>query len=694
MFTGEYMKRNQQLNDYERRQIKLRDIKICIAATITAVFYILGCVFKKPLTEIQEAIYGVIFIATLLLPALLLVINVIYDKMFQKRLNNKPVDYLQNIYMKHREQTETAAKKKLKLLKFIKALNFFYGILLLACGCFVAFSLPAFYEITTAFPVLIIALVYVSAFVTRIYLPAKKSYFKNDKTYVDEKDYPQLYSSAKKAANALGINGEIKISLLPECNSGIAKIGNTYSVQIGVILLDIINDDELYNVLLHEFSHAANQAFYSNKLAHYSNWLSESHQLLMSFLFLSKFFSGLDIAFLFNYDIYSYTISIWFETEADKSMAKLGNPKAAASALLKLKYYELYDWQCEAYDFEPYYLPEQQNEKPVTRTIDQYKEFEKKYSSLWNKCAEKEILSRSASHPTLKMRFETIGATEFRTIDFKKSDALVTESKKAVEFVEKLLVEERADEYDDLRNANYIEPIETIKAWEENGKKIIAETYHEIINSLRFIGRTEEAIELCDRVIEELDAVGACYATYTKAIFLMRRFDESGIDLMYSAINENSNYIREGLSVLGHFCCITGNQKELDKYREKAVELAQLHKDEYSQLSLLNKNDKLSTEKLPEELLTSILDYILQVSDDTIDDIYLIRKTISDNLFSSVFIIKFNKDIETQIKYEVLDKIFNHLDTCSDWQFSLFDYVDVAKVKPEKIENSCVYSKN
>ncbi len=688
------MKAKQQLSDYERRQIKLRDIKLVISIATALILYFLGMLSQITLTENQEAIFAIIFLFSMLFPALLLCINIVYGKLFKKHLEKKPVTYLQNLYLKHREQSGTAAKKKLKTLKLIKFINFIYGLLLFTCGCYIAYVSPYFIkEISTAFPLLTVSSIYIAAFFTRLYLSNNKSYFKHDKTYVDEKDFPELYSLARKAANALGINNDIKISLLPECNSGIAKIGNTYSVQIGVILLDIINDDEIYNVLLHEFSHAANQAFYSNKLAHYNNWLGENNQLLIGFPFSSHFFKGLDIAFAFNYDIYSYTISIWFETEADKSMVKFGNPQVAASVLLKLKYYELYDWQCEAYDFEPYYLPEKQNEKTITKTINQYKEFEKKYSSLWNECAEKEILSRSASHPTLKMRFETIGATEFKTIDSKKTDALEKESKKAVEFVEKLLIEERADEYDDLRNANYIEPSETIKSWEENGKEIIPETYHEIINSLRFIGRNDEALELCDRVIAELDSVASCYATYIKAIFLMRRFDESGIDLMYSVINNYSNYIQDGLSVIGYFCCITGNQEELDKYRTNAVNLAQLHKDEYSQLSVLNKGDRLSSENLPEELLTSILDYILQVSDNTIDNIYLVRKTISESLFTSVFIIKFNKDVETQVKYEVIDKIFNHLDTCSDWQFSLFDYVDVAKVKPEKIENSCVYSR-
>ena len=42
---------------------------------------------------------------------------------------------------------------------------------------------------------------------------------------------------------------------------------------------------------------------------------------------------------------------------------------------------------------------------------------------------------------------------------------------------------------------------------------------------------------------------------------------------------------------------------------------------------------------------------------------------------------------------QLMHKIFSYLDTSTDWQFSLFDYEDVKKVKVERIENSCVYEK-
>ena len=50
-------------------------------------------------------------------------------------------------------------------------------------------------------------------------------------------------------------------------------------------------------------------------------------------------------------------------------------------------------------------------------------------------------------------------------------------------------------------------------------------------------------------------------------------------------------------------------------------------------------------------------------------------------------------DTDDDTRYKILHKAFNYLDTCSDWQFSLFDYDDVKNVKIEDIAGSCVYSK-
>ena len=130
----------------------------------------------------------------------------------------------------------------------------------------------------------------------------------------------------------------------------------------------------------------------------------------------------------------------------------------------------------------------------------------------------------------------------------------------------------------------------------------------------------------------------------------------------------------------------------MEIYRERAIALTEDNKIQ-SEASILNKKDKLSTESLPEGMLEDILEHIIFECSDNIEKIYLVRKTITDNFFTSAFVIKMTLDTDDDTRYKILHKAFNYLDTCSDWQFSLFDYEDVKNVKIEDIAGSCVYSK-
>lgn len=90
--------------------------------------------------------------------------------------------------------------------------------------------------------------------------------------------------------------------------------------------------------------------------------------------------------------------------------------------------------------------------------------------------------------------------------------------------------------------------------------------------------------------------------------------------------------------------------------------------------------------------LLCILAYMDHISQDSMFQIDLVRKTISDRFFASVFVIRFREDTTQEVSCEVLHKIFRYLDAL-EWQFTLFDYQSVSSAKVERIENACVYSK-
>ena len=92
-------------------------------------------------------------------------------------------------------------------------------------------------------------------------------------------------------------------------------------------------------------------------------------------------------------------------------------------------------------------------------------------------------------------------------------------------------------------------------------------------------------------------------------------------------------------------------------------------------------------------MLEDILPHILSGDGVCVNQIYLVRKVISPDLFTSAFVLFFSPDATEEQRDAVLNQTFLYLDTCSDWQFSLFDRRDVPRVKLDSIPGSCVYTR-
>ena len=106
----------------------------------------------------------------------------------------------------------------------------------------------------------------------------------------------------------------------------------------------------------------------------------------------------------------------------------------------------------------------------------------------------------------------------------------------------------------------------------------------------------------------------------------------------------------------------------------------------------LEKSDNLTEEHLPPENLERILAYIQEVGRGWIEEVYLVRKVITDTFFSSCFVIKFFAQTSGETVSESMDLIFEHLDTApEDWQYSLFLYTAETKAAVKKVEGSCIY---
>ncbi len=638
------------------------------------------------------------FAACCAVPVVILIVNIISAKRFLNGFRRKKAEEMQRYVLSHRESAEKISEEKPAYITRLRKCADICAAVIFLCGAGAAFSSGMLFRSNIK-----VLLVFIGAFliftaVSRLRTSPPELIFEDDETYIKAKDYPNLYALAAKAAKTVGCPGEIRITFTSDCNAGIGRVGKIYSVRLGIYLLCILSEEEMYNILLHEFAHMKISTYASRKDEKFAAWMSDTDNPNYAAYFPSLFFIYTDNLYGFHYILYQYASSIRSETFADGAMLRYGNAKAAASALIKVHYYDYFLWEHGVKDEPCIYEREEPDKNRLEKEFLSFKNAIRDNKEMWDGLTDAEILSRNASHPTLKMRLDHMGINDRYIYDENISrEEYRTECRRILAHLDSTLYGDVSQTYEDARKSHYIEPKRRVDAWKEAGEPVIADEYADIIIALRKLGRNREAYGLACRAAESLPPSGASYANFIKGCCLLHSYDASGIDCVYAAMKENSNYIDEGLETIGEFCCITGRQSDLDVYRERAIALAQESMDKFSHLSELKKSDALSSESLPEGMLEGLLEYINGIDDvKCLNNIYLVRKTISDDFFTSVLVLDFVKNTDYDVMNRVYEKIFNHLDTFSSRQFSLFISNEVPRGainKMKRIEGSRVFTR-
>ena len=673
------------------KNFQLRGASVFIVSLILTFAALCGSpVAEKhlPAAVLNNALW--IFLGLCAVAPVLALLNHLTGNLYFRAFRKRSVRENQEFFLSHRADAIHCANKKLRLLKTLRILNDLYVafLALIATGvCIFGSIVVQDGRVAVMFYGFFL---YMCA-VSRLRLPTPQKVYEDSKSFVHADEYPVLYGLARKAATAVGCKGDIKIFLWDDHTAAIGTESGYYCLYLGVACLSRFSEQEFYNILLHEFRHATYEKQHKARVEQYYRWLDQGgNPHYLSHLARHLFIFG-DALYHFNHLLYSYAASISIETQADQAMAQYGDPKAAASALIKLRYADYYEWEQIIYDEESIYAPEQADPNHLTHRLAQLEKVTATQKEHWNKLIDVEILSRSASHPTTKMRLDALGVSTYETLPTDRDTPYALEVQKAVQRLDAQLYESWSKEYTENRSEIYLKNLNTVEAWEQQGKPLVAEQYADIVGALRQLRRSSEADALCCRAIETFSDAAADYAHFVHGCFLLCKYDDAGLEHIYRAIAGNSNYLEEGLELIGQFCCMTGNREALEQYRQKSVELAQQEQDLYRHIGTLEKNDRLSKENLPEGMLEDILKYILSIEGGHVSHVYLVRKTISEDFFTSAFVIRFRIGTDEEAEDEIMHKIFNYLDTCSRWQFSLFRYTEVISAKVDQIEGSCVY---
>lgn len=584
----------------------------------------------------------------------------------------------------HREQAEKTAAQKLRQLQRIRLATDIYGAALLVLGLILGVCNGC---TTSTMAALGSAFLIQLAF-RQIPVGVPKAELEGLNDVLPQQDYPRLYGLAVEAAREIGWTGEVRLLVRPDNTVCISLIRNTAVVSLGAVPLGLLNEDELSAMLLHEFSHVSADNKAEIRLTGYANFLQQGRNSGFLSIFNSAFYAFPDEIYGLNFELYGYAASIRGEQAADSAMKKTRS--AAACSLLKLKYFDLYLWEAESIDRKPEYEAVEQD--VIRQQLSAFHEALPARKADWNRLTKREIEARNATHPTIWARIQALGLGELPEVTFCADGEYGAECGKAIDYMDAQVTAFTQSQFEEAHRSQYLEPKKQVEEWEAAGLPVVAEEYADVVSALNLLGRKTDAIALCDRAIRDLPPIAAAFAYFTRGIWRLHRYDAEGLQDLYTAMELNNNSIEGALDEIGTFCVLTGMQQELDTYREKALELVQ-HQEERSETGRLTRRDKLSTEHLPEGMLEAAISHMESVSQDSIDAIYLVHKTITDTFFTSAFVIRFRPEVGEEVQEEVMHQIFCYLDTCSDWQFSLFRFEEVPKGLVERVPDSCVYQR-
>lgn len=604
-----------------------------------------------------------------------------------KRALDVDVTRREELYLAKKEEISAspaaAAAKLARLGRLCRCCYAAYTAVALGAAFFSAKSAAA------AIPVAVISVFVLSAVFSRIIPPF---FPKNKKMQLRRHDYPEIFALARRAAAAAGCRRRFDIGMQTDCGTSVTACGRI-TLQLGAPLLNLLHRDELYQVLLHEFS----------RLSY--NLLAKSCQTLFIMLdntggFFSLLFCGPETEFMLEFELFRKCSSDLLEENAaspaahsDSADNTQNGRAAAAAALTKISFYAHFEQELCLLMPKSEFAYENPPRSYLRSRLELFLKVLPSRREFWEGLDKNEIQPRNAQ-PILRRRIEMLGNPRFDISFPSGSDAYTAQCRRALDTCDNTVYEMLLNDYQAMRSESYLEPLKKITDWENNGCPLSHETVKGIISSLVALDRFDQAIAVCDRTLSDPALTGAsAYALFIKGSILLKRYDPSGIALLYDAIEKDPECTPEALELIGTFCCQCGLEAELAHYRQVSAALLR-EKEELDLTQTLDASDELVPSPLPKELLDDILAYMLKAGNGRIESVCLVRKVISRDIFCDAFVLRFDRHTGQQAKEKAMNAIFEYLDTHpSALHFSLFLWDVHTSAAVKSVDNSCIYSR-
>ena len=511
---------------------------------------------------------------------------------------------------------------------------------------------------------------------------------------------PLLYAMAKRAADTAGVKGDIQFEITTAHECDVNRFGRTYVVFLGTRLMAVLTPEEMEQALVMAFSSFSRRRINRQVVFRYCLGLLGSSNVRPATFAFDLFFSYADASLEWTYALYSHAVKRVLTNEGYERVRSHGDVTAAMGVLMKEAFWSYYTFEFPHFMPQSFYetpLPSPHYEQDVCRN---FRLACRRRSNAWLSMLGAEM--EDVLFPTdLPFRYERRVLAPQGIIcpplllpdEESPYGAEVTRLIAAID--QRSMGFTNLGEYEKQRKQQYLEPMQIVEEYEQNPTGYSTPELSPVINGYRDIGKFDRAEAVCDEILErEHNPFAMAHALYFKGMCMIHRYETEGIDHIYRAIDLNKNYMKDGFEMVGEYCVLRGLSDEYAAFRRRAEIQVSAHAYNQEGACSLTVMDRLEPEEGLGDMLPDILGYMERVADGSIREIYLVRKIISEDFFTSAFVINFDYGVSDEQMRRVYSAIFNYLDAYPvDWQFSLFLYNRETERAVMRVNGSRVWSK-
>ncbi len=505
---------------------------------------------------------------------------------------------------------------------------------------------------------------------------------------------PLLHTIVHKAASMAGVRGTFRLQITADAICDVTRFGRTYVVFLGTRALSIMTEDELTAYLVRVLAFRPTPAEDRRLIRHYRLATMGSAKPRVASCVFDVFFSVADAYLEWYAPLYNMAFNYRTNRRAADSLAREGMTRTYLNAQAKSLMWDYFDFEWFSHLKEPFYAPETQIACYEKVVCSAFRDAVKNCSDSWSVWLPHKLPPAGYLGLSYAEERRLLGAEDSPIMDtLRFSDVHSDFFTECIAAMERITSPIPKASYDASRKEYYLDRLAVIAAWEASDKNWPTSELSPVINAYRFLNRHAEMEALCDRILEtEPNYFAQAHAIYEKGICLLWRYDVTGIDFIYRAMDLNKNYMKDGLEVVDIYCRLCGLSDELEACRRRAATLIEAHGANHEGASHLSPTDHLVPETELNDQLPAILEYMITSGEGTIERIYLVRKIISEDFFSSVFVLYFTPGSDEDTMHRAYEAIFHYLDGYPiDWQFSLFLYDRETEMAVKRVAESLVW---